>query len=85
MQANKMNETTSKKLRQWLERPGTSAQAGLGIDVRQELQWLDNSKDLSSLQLSEKAETQRPIPQHNDGDAKGCLWAWLNCAGKRKS
>jgi hypothetical protein len=87
MQANKMDESTGKELRRWLETPGTSAQAGLGIDVRQELQWLDNSKDLSSLRLSEKAEPAgRPTEQtQKEGGPSGGVWALFGCAGKRKS
>lgn len=100
MQANKASETTTKELKQWLQRPGTSSGAGLGISVQQDLLWLENSRDLSSIALNEKGT---PVQQQNetsrggtdidpdmsrsktaDTGGNGGWKAFFNCAGKRK-
>lgn len=88
MQANKASESTTQDLKQWLQRPGTSAGAGLGIDVRQDMQWLEENKnDLSTIDFNEKQEMlKKPVPQPNttnNGAAAGFL-GWFNCAGRRK-
>ncbi|KAJ9626675.1 hypothetical protein H2204_010064 [Knufia peltigerae] len=88
MQANKASETTTDDLKRWLQRPGTSAGAGLGIDVRQDMQWLEENKnDLSTIDFNEKEEmVKKSAPQphaNNNGAAAGFL-ALFNCAGKRK-
>ncbi|KAL2419980.1 hypothetical protein ABEF95_009798 [Exophiala dermatitidis] len=100
MQASKASETTTKELKQWLQRPGTSSGAGLGISVQQDLLWLENSRDLSSIALNAKGT---PVQQQNetsrggtdidpdmsrsktaDTGGNGGWKAFFNCAGKRK-
>lgn len=86
MQANKINESTTRELKQWLERPETSAQAGLGIEIRQDLQWLDeNSKDLSSIEINEKEEM---ISQRGQGTTSSngmeMFLGLFGCGGRRK-
>ncbi|KIX98178.1 uncharacterized protein Z520_06258 [Fonsecaea multimorphosa CBS 102226] len=53
MQASKVSDSTTKELKEWLAKPGTSIEAGLGINTQQDLQWLENTKDLSSIQLGD--------------------------------
>ena len=86
MQANKISESTTRDLKQWLQRPGPSSQAGLGIEMRQDVQWLDeNSKDLSSIEITEKDEM---MPRRAQGPSiSGGLEAFLalfGCGGRRK-
>ncbi|KAI1617979.1 hypothetical protein EDD36DRAFT_459639 [Exophiala viscosa] len=86
MQANKIAESTTRDLKQWLQKPGTGAQAGLGIEMRQDVQWLDeNSKDLSSIEISEKDET---MPQRQQGSSSrvgiDALLALFGCGMRRK-
>ncbi|KIW17338.1 hypothetical protein PV08_04530 [Exophiala spinifera] len=88
MQANKASESTTQDLKQWLQRPGTSAGAGLGIDVRHDMQWLEENKnDLSAIDFNEKDEmSKKPASKSttsNNGAASGFL-SLFNCAGKRK-
>lgn len=60
----------------------------MGIDVRQDMQWLEENKnDLSTIDFNEKEEmVKKSAPQphaNNNGAAAGFL-ALFNCAGKRK-
>lgn len=98
MQANKAGEATTRELQQWLEQPATSAGAGLGISIQQDLLWLENSKDLSSIALNEKAHSEkgrekRPSGGSGTGIADGGGggtgggggWkSFFSCAGKRR-
>ncbi|EXJ83902.1 hypothetical protein A1O1_07531 [Capronia coronata CBS 617.96] len=91
MQTNKVSETTSKDLKQWLEKPATSAEAGLGISIQQDLLWLENSKDLSSLAVNDnenEKEKEQVSPESSttgDPGSSGAGWkSFFNCAGKRK-
>lgn len=90
MQANKVSETTTTELKRWLEKPGTSAEAGLGLGIQQDLQWLENSKDLSSIEMNEPAKTPQPqVPDTNGsggggGGGGGGFFALFGCGGKRK-
>lgn len=49
MQASKASKATQQNLRTWLERPSTSA--GAGLTSNDELNWLNESKDLSAVNL----------------------------------
>jgi hypothetical protein len=52
MQASKASKATQQSLRAWLERPSTSA--GAALASKDELLWLEQSKDLSSVNLVHK-------------------------------
>ena len=73
-------------LRQWLEKPSTSAGAQLSSS-KQDLDWLDNSKDLSSVQLGKAARpaTEASENDHGSGGAGGFASFFNQCTGKRKS
>lgn len=86
MQANKADAEVMRDLRQWLENPNVSAGGGL-----EDLAWLQNSKDLSSVNLNGKTEkTEKPATTRpsNDGGERGGHGGIVNwfssCAGKRK-
>ena len=84
MQANKADQTVMRDLRQWLENPNTSAGAGLS-EARDDLAFLENSKDLSSVNLGnpEKAASVK----HSEGreeKSSGGFASLFNCVGKRK-
>jgi hypothetical protein len=49
MQASKASKATQQNLRTWLERPSTSA--GAGLTSNDDLNWLNESKDLSAVNL----------------------------------
>ena len=86
MQANKITESTASDLKQWLQRPGADSKTGLGIEMRQDVQWLDqNAKDLSSIEISEKDEMM-PQNAHGSSSKVGieALLALFGCGGKRK-
>jgi hypothetical protein len=89
MQANKADQDVMRDLRQWLENPNVSAGAGMG-QAKEDLAWLENSKDLSSVNLggkSEKPATRRPSTVGGGGGrgSSGGFASWFNsCAGKRK-
>lgn len=89
MQTNKASETTTKELKQWLAKPGTSAEAGLGINTQQDLQWLENTKDLSSIALKNEEDEASDLeaqekPTPSAGGGGGGLMALFGCGGKRK-
>ncbi|KIV85235.1 hypothetical protein PV11_00958 [Exophiala sideris] len=86
MQANKITESTTRDLKQWLQKPGTGAQAGLGIEMRQDVQWLDeNSKDLSSIEINEKDDMLPQRPQGSSSRAGiEAFLALFGCGGRRK-
>lgn len=66
MKANSVDEKTSADLKQWLETPRDGSEAGLGIDVQQDLAWAQISKDLSSISLKkDKAPSIRESPTEN--------------------
>ena len=50
MQANKASRQTMRDLKQWLEKPQTSA-GGAVVTAKNDLEWLEKSKDLSCVQL----------------------------------
>jgi hypothetical protein len=52
MQSSKASKATQQNLRTWLERPSTSA--GAALASKDELLWLEQSKDLSSVNLARK-------------------------------
>ena len=52
MQASKASKATQQSLRTWLQRPSTSA--GDALKSQDELKWLDESKDLSAVSLTQK-------------------------------
>ena len=86
MQAKKASNSTMRDLRQWLEKPSTSAGAQLSSS-KQDLDWLDNSKDLSSVQLGKAvkpaAETNGSVG--GGGGTGGFTSLFNQCTGKRKS
>ncbi|OAL35604.1 hypothetical protein AYO20_05223 [Fonsecaea nubica] len=99
MQANKASESTTRELREWLAKPGTSVEAGLGINIQQDLQWLENTKDLSSIELGDKEGAEPTIDKEkasqgaggggeggdgSGGKGGGGFMALFGCAGKRK-
>lgn len=79
MQANKASEATAKELKEWLEKPATSAEAGLGVNTQHDLQWLEHAKDLSSIDLNEKDLASGP-----SDTGGGWFAALFGCGGKRK-
>ena len=66
MKASNVDEKTSEDLKQWLEKPRDGSEAGLGIELQQDLEWAQNSKDLSSISLNkEKAKSVKEPPTEN--------------------
>ncbi|KIW97124.1 uncharacterized protein Z519_02516 [Cladophialophora bantiana CBS 173.52] len=88
MQANKVSESTTMELKDWLSKPGTSIEAGLGINTQQDLQWLENTKDLSSIELGVKAQDpavdKEKASKEATGGGGGGFMALFGCGGKRK-
>ena len=98
MKANSADEKTTGDMKKWLEKPRNGAEAGLGIDVQQDLQFIQNSKDLSSISLNnEKSESAVPkapsvnnngitdgAGTSNGGGGGGGFLALFGCASKRK-
>ena len=83
MQAAKAPKSTLASLKQWLERPQTSAGAGLGIGAQEDLLWLDGAKDLSSFNLgTQHLEKERKASVDSAARKKPGFFA--SCAGKRK-
>jgi hypothetical protein len=73
MQASKASKATQQSLRTWLERPSTSA--GAALKSKDELNWLNESKDLSSVNLR----------QTNDKRSAGGVSNFMgSICGKRK-
>lgn len=100
MKETSVDEKTSGDLKRWLEKPREGSDAGLGIEVQQDLAWAQNSKDLSSISLKkEKARAVDEIPTENrtpsiknegaaaaagGGGGGGGFLALFGCASKRK-
>lgn len=98
MKANSVDEKTSDDLKNWLEKPRDGSEAGLGIDVQQDLAWAQNSKDLSSISLKKaRAPSMKDTPKENrtpsmkneggastGGGGGGGFLALFGCASKRK-
>lgn len=83
MQATKAPKSTLANLKTWLERPQTSAGAGLGLDAQQDLLWLDGAKDLSSVNLGpQNPKRDRKVSSASGSSKRPGLFA--SCAGKRK-
>jgi hypothetical protein len=90
MQATKAPKSTIANLKQWLERPTTSAGAGLGRGAQEDLLWLDGAKDLSSVNLGLPTKAEKMEKERNgsvsstlpNNKKKGGLFT--SCAGKRK-
>ncbi|KAJ9612262.1 hypothetical protein H2200_003859 [Cladophialophora chaetospira] len=91
MQTNKVSDSTTRDLKQWLSTPEPGAEPGLGNSTQQNLQWLQNTKDLSTIELGDddtapSIRKEKP-PSEVDGPKRGGsggFMAFLNCAGKRK-
>ncbi len=96
MKTDKASESTTNELKEWLQKPGPQTEAGLGISVQQDLEWINTSKDLSSITLNEKegetirnkegrpvTATSGPTPATGGGGGGGFM-ALFGCAGKRK-
>jgi hypothetical protein len=86
MQAKKADQTVMRDLRQWLENPNTSAGAGMG-GAREDLAWLENSRDLSSVNLGNSEKPARKESVASTGGEKssgGGFVSLFNCVGKRK-
>ncbi len=89
MQSNKVSESTTKELKQWLSDPERGAEPGLGINTQQDLQWVERTKDLSSIELGDDETSpsihkeKPPSEVGGSGGASGFM-AFFGCAGKRK-
>ena len=92
MQKNQISDSTAKDLQQWLSNPGTGAEPG---KTQQDLQWLEKTKDLSSIELGdeetapsirkEKPPSESGAPGGKGGTgASGFMALFTSCAGKRK-
>jgi hypothetical protein len=98
MQANKASDSTTNDLRKYLAQPRAGAENGLGISAQQDVQWLDRTKDLSTIELGdddnapsirkEKPSSESPGAAPGSGGGGGVggggFMAFFNCAGKRK-
>lgn len=94
MKDNSISQQTSADLRQWMgdgqdgqQTPGSGI--GLGIDTQQDLQWLRQHQDISSITLksTEKRtiETEAKVSTASKGSsAGGGFMALFGCASKRK-
>jgi len=93
-----VDEKTSGDLKQWLQKPREGPDAGLGIELQQDIAWAQNSKDLSSISLDKEKTTavddappeNRTPSLKNEGAATGGggggggFLALFGCASKRK-
>ena len=81
MQGHKASDRTRQDLKQWLEKPTTSAGASVG--AKDDIRWLESSKDLSAIDVSgeEKGEKVGKAPSQKQGGGFGALFG---CAGRRK-
>lgn len=80
-------------LRQWLEKPSTSAGAQLS-STKEDLDWLENSKDLSSVQLGKAPKPPSTtevggggvngVGNSVGGGFSGGFAPFKSCVGKRK-
>lgn len=100
MQANKLPSATMDSLKTWLERPGWSAGAGLGIGAQDDLKWLEGAQakdDLSALHLGsdppapDGSEKTQRVPMGTGGVPGGgsSSGSWMSrvfggCAGRDK-
>lgn len=88
MQATKAPKSTLAGLKEWLERPQTSAGAGLGRGAQEDLLWLDGTKDLSSVRLgalnAEKTNKERRGSALSRVTTNKKPGLFASCAGKRK-
>ena len=89
MQSNKVSDSTTKDLKQWLSKPEAGAESGLGINTQQDLHWLQNTKDLSSIELGDEETApsirkEKPPSEVGGMGGGGGFMAFFSCAGKRK-
>ena len=83
MKAAEVPKSTRADLRQWLERPQSTTGATPGKGAREDLLWLDGTKDLSSINLGtcppEKGQEGNvdPVTRKKPG-------FFASCVGKRK-
>ena len=87
MQANKATPQVMNDLRQWLDNPKTGPGAA-AEGARDDLKWVNNTKDLSSISLKPQSEKDSSIKQEkisaDTGGGKNGFAALFNCGGKRK-
>ena len=91
MQATKAPKSTLTSLKQWLERPGTSAGANLGPGAQEDLLWLDGAKDLSSVNLGVQTHKSEKLDRERRGSVASALHSsrkkpglFASCVSKRK-
>ena len=73
MQANKADQAVMRDLKEWLENPKTSAGAGITEGSREDLAWLEKSKDLSSVNLGNPKKASS-MSQPGSESAESRLW-----------
>ncbi len=84
MQSNKADEAVRRDLRQWLENPDTHAGAGAS-EAREDLAWLEKSKDLSSVNLGNPEKPASIKPEVGKEASLSGFSSWFNqCTGKRQ-
>lgn len=84
MQANKADQAVMRDLKQWLENPKTSTGAGMS-EARDDLVWLEKSKDLSSVNLGSSEKPASIRSRAEEPASSGGFATWFQqCAGKRK-
>lgn len=84
MQANKATPELMDELRQWLENPKSNAGAAVN-GAKDDLSWLNQQKDLSSVVLGEKGTPDTKEKASTASPKSGGGFAALfGCASKRK-
>lgn len=94
MKSHNIDDKTSAQVQRWMENGESGEQLGLGIDTRQDLQWLQKNQDISSITLNSMGKgtsmTGETVVKGSGGGggtggggAAG-LMALFGCAGRRK-
>jgi len=86
MQANKASEGTKRDLQQWLEKHAAEAGVTMPKGAKEDLQWLESSKDLSSVGLAPRQSEKRSekSTEHSTDKSGGGFAAFFGCASRRK-
>lgn len=92
MQANKASDETKEQLAKWLQSPAATSKG-----AKDDLAWLNSSKDLSAVSIDPEKRPQPQIERKQSSESKssskpkspsqgsgGGLLALFGCASKRK-
>lgn len=87
MQANKTSPQTREQLEKWLKNPASGSSA-ISKSARDDIEFLQNSKDLSTVSLVPHHNQEPSSPPNEKSSVNkgspGAFAALLACVGKRK-